>query len=256
MNATILITGVSSGIGLGLAEKYLQLGATVYGLSRRRPALKSRRFHFQSVDLSAAEAIAPALESFRLDRSILDMVILNAGIYGRIRDLKDTQIAELRDAMTINVWSNKILLDFLLSKCAHIEQVIGVSSRAADKPHRGSAAYCISKAALNMLVALYATEWPKTHFCTISPPVVETAIQDYLINLPADSRFDYLETLKDYQRTGQMLSPECAAEILVEAFDRASKYPSGSFVTELPSQFSFMEKLSNRLGMPLKKTAV
>ena len=34
----ILITGVSSGIGEGLAREYLRQGATVWGLSRRCPA--------------------------------------------------------------------------------------------------------------------------------------------------------------------------------------------------------------------------
>ena len=33
----ILITGVSSGIGWGLAKHYLELGHTVFGLSRRTP---------------------------------------------------------------------------------------------------------------------------------------------------------------------------------------------------------------------------
>lgn len=257
MKANILITGVSSGIGFGLAKKYLELGATVFGISRRKPKeLVSPRFHFQPIDLNIGTDIAPALERFNLEKVALDAVILNAGIYGKISDLREAEISHFRNVMMVNVWANKILLDYLLETCANIDQVVAVSSRAAVSPYRGSGAYCISKSALNMLISLYATENPATHFSTISPPIVDTAIQDYLTGFPSDERYHYLEALKNYQTNGGMLSPDDAAPVLLQAFELARKYPSGSFVTAAATQKTFMKKLSNRIGMSFSKVAV
>ena len=55
MQKTIYITGVSSGLGHGLAKVYLEQGATVYGCSRRKPEeLVDLGLRFQAIDLSDA----------------------------------------------------------------------------------------------------------------------------------------------------------------------------------------------------------
>ena len=49
----ILITGVSSGLGHGLAKCYLNMGAEVYGCSRRSPEdLIEQGLNFCALDLS------------------------------------------------------------------------------------------------------------------------------------------------------------------------------------------------------------
>ncbi len=232
MRTKILITGISSGIGLGLAKKYLADGAVVYGISRRRSEELAAypHFYFQSADLNSPEEIKAAVGQFSLEGSELDAVILNAGVHGAVGDLKETELAQLLSVMNVNVWANKVLLDALFHVCLHVKQVIALSSQAALTAYRGAGAYCVSKAALNMLMALYAEEKKDTHFSAVAPPLVDTAMQDYLTGLPPDERFESFELLNFAKELGQMLSPQAAAEILVPTFEAALQKPSGSFV--------------------------
>ena len=46
-----------------------------------------------------------------------------------------------------------------------------------------------------MLIALYADEFPNTHFTALAPGLIDTAMQDYLTQLPPDPRYAPLERL-------------------------------------------------------------
>ena len=85
----ILITGVSSGLGYGLAKVYLERGAIVYGCSRRAPQdLIDQGLIFTSIDLADATAGPLALEKWIREVEAFDTVILNAAKLGEIRDMK------------------------------------------------------------------------------------------------------------------------------------------------------------------------
>ncbi|MGI8965030.1 MAG: SDR family NAD(P)-dependent oxidoreductase [Limisphaerales bacterium] len=243
MRTKILITGISSGIGLGLAQTYLERGADVYGVSRRPSEKLSNypNFTFQSIDLENLGELKNVCALCLPKEGKFDLVILNAGVHGPIGDVNEIDLVEFFSVMNVNTWANKVLLDSLFHLGSTIKQVAAISSHAGTHAFRGSAPYCMSKAALNMLMALYATEKPKTHFSAIAPPLVDTAIQDYLTAFPSDPRFAPIDHLKFAKETGRMLSPEAAAEILIKAFQTALTRPSGTFVdasgTQSPSLF-------------------
>ncbi|OAD23498.1 alcohol dehydrogenase, partial [Candidatus Thiomargarita nelsonii] len=157
MQQNILITGVSSGIGHGLVNHYLsKTDYHVYGVSRRDVAIRSEHFHFARLDLAKLDEIEKTISDLLKGISSLELIVLNAGILPPFADLKDTAMADIKDTMQVNVWANKVLLDYLLAAGPEIKQVIGISSGASQSGHRGWNAYAISKAALNMLLALYA----------------------------------------------------------------------------------------------------
>ena len=54
---TTFITGVSSGIGLGLANQLLAKGEPVVGVSRRPPPLDDPLFRYEPLDVSDAAAV-------------------------------------------------------------------------------------------------------------------------------------------------------------------------------------------------------
>ena len=226
----ILITGVSSGLGHGLAKNFLASGASVYGCSRREPTdLVEAGLQFASLDLSDEPGSRPALKTFIADVKQFDLVILNAGKLGEIRDMTDTPLADLRETMEINVWENKWLLDSLFTSGREVKQVVAISSGASVSGSRGWNGYSLSKTALNMLVKLYAGEHPKTHFTSLAPGLVDTAMQDYLTNLPADDRFKPLEILKAAKGTDKMPDGETCARMLIETFPKLLDRPSGGF---------------------------
>lgn len=228
---TVLLTGVSSGIGLGLAREALNRGAQVFGLSRRAPeALKGiPGFHFVSVDLARFEDIAPALNRLLSGVSRLDLAVLNAGVLGRIADWPEVSVEEARRVLDVNVWANKVLLDALFASGSETAQVIAISSGAAVSGARGWNAYSVSKAALNMLIKTYAAERPSTHFAALAPGLVDTAMQEAMRALPEDPRFPTVDRLKRAHGTADMPGPDDVAPRLWKAFAALQKEKSGGF---------------------------
>lgn len=230
MPESILITGVSSGLGHGLADHYLQAGATVYGCSRREPTdLTENGLKFTPVDLSDEITGRPAFAKLIEKAEHFDRVILNAGKLGTIRDMQDSPLDDLRETMEVNVWSNKWIIDELFSGNRRIDQVVGISSGASQSGSRGWNGYSLSKAALNMLIKLYAGERPETHFTALAPGLVDTAMQDYLTNLPEDPRYAPLEILKAAKGTPKMPDGPTCARQLVEAFPKLKDLNSGEY---------------------------
>jgi NAD(P)-dependent dehydrogenase (short-subunit alcohol dehydrogenase family) len=226
----VLITGVSSGLGHGLASVYLEQGAEVYGISRRVPQdLIERGLRHQSVDLSDGSSGAARVTALIAEVDAFDVVLLNAGKLGQIRDMRDTPLADLRDTMEINVFANKWLLDLLFAGSHVIHQVIAISSGASQSGSRGWNGYSLSKAALNMLIKLYAGEQANTHFIALAPGLIDTAMQDYLTALPADARYPPLERLKAAKGTAAMPDGYHCAQGLIKAFPRLRELESGSY---------------------------
>lgn len=229
---TVLITGVSSGIGHALAKDYLDEGARVWGASRRTPddLRKHPEFSLASLDLNVPVEIPAVLSRLLAGVEALDLVILNAGRLGEFGDLAEVDLAKLKTTMQINVWSNKVLLDWLYRQKIALGQVVAISSAASVNGNRGWGGYSISKAALNMLTRLYAKERPETHFCALAPGVVDTEIQDELLEREPDERFPAVEALRAKRGTPDMPSPQEAAPKLIKAMARLPELiPSGDY---------------------------
>ena len=218
----VLITGISSGIGHGLARAYLDRGYIVYGTSRRAPndLLAHSALHYVAMDLAQHASVPRGLEQLLPSVGRLPLVVLNAGIYGVFGDLVTTPLADVTKVMDVNVWANKLILDWLFTRPIAVGQVVAISSGASINGNRGWNAYALSKAALNMLVKLYAREQPDTHFCALSPGLVETAMLDDLLALPEDARYPSLDVLRAKKNTADMPDPDEAAQRLLGVFPR------------------------------------
>lgn len=231
MQKTALITGNSSGLGYALTEQYLQQNWHVYGLSRRGcHGLKGDLDDIQC-GLENHENITPALEKLLGKVKHLDLVILNAGILGEIRHIRTTPLNDIQQIMDINVWANKLILDWLLNKAISVEQVIAISSGAAVNGNKGWSGYSLSKATFNMLTRLYAVECPDTHFIALAPGLIDTAMQDYLCDEDKLSTEDFPSLAKFRQSRGteNMPSPEQTAKNIIKLIPTLRQYDSGAF---------------------------
>ncbi len=230
----ILITGVHSGIGRALAENYLENGDEVFGISRHPPESwnGNSKAHFLPLDLADFEALEQSLPAFLNGIPELDLVVLNAGILGRVGDMGEVSLEELKQVMDVNVWANKVLLDTLYQTgggSLKIKQVVAISSGAAVSGARGWNGYSISKAALNMLIQLYAAERPETHFSALAPGLVDTGMQAHIASLAPDARFSNFDRLRKARGTSQMPPPDKLAPRLSQAFGRLLEMQSGVF---------------------------
>lgn len=231
-NPSVLITGNSSGIGRGLTQLMLERGYSVYGLSRRGCdlAADNGRLFDSHCDLADFAAIAPALDSLLADTEKLELVVLNAGMLGPIKLMADTSLAELRQIMDLNVWSNKVILDWLVHSGKPVRQLLLMSSGAAVLGNRGWGGYALSKAALNMLGRLYSHELPDTHISAIAPGLIETPMTDYLCEEAENSEFPALQRIRAAKGTPVMQTPETVSARILDALEPLREFPSGSFV--------------------------
>jgi hypothetical protein len=83
-----------------------------------------------------------------------------------------------------------------------------------------------------MLLRLYAAEMPDTHFCSVAPGLVDTAMQDYLCGLDEEhaSTFPSVARIQGARGTEAMPTPEVLAPRLLRIFEQVRERPSGDFV--------------------------
>ncbi len=228
MSESVFITGISSGLGRGLAEQYLERGWTVYGLSRRGAGFEHERLHETKADLSDLDAIPGVLDRLIGDTPI-DVAILNAGILGEFKAMPEIGLDELRRAMDINVWANKVILDWFAAHHAPRQAVL-ISSGAAVTGHEGWGGYALSKAALNMLAQLYAHDLPETHVAAFAPGLIHTAMQDHIYEKVDERRFPSVKRLKEARNTPDMPEPAEAARMIADAIEKLpERIDSGQF---------------------------
>lgn len=113
MEKTILITGVSGGMGLSTAKKFISCGYKVYGLDIKEPKESIDGLIFIKTDLTKLEDVESA---FKLVKEKLDIIVNTAGIYD-LNSLIEISEEEFIRIFNINVFSiyrvNKTFLPLL-----------------------------------------------------------------------------------------------------------------------------------------------
>jgi len=225
----VCITGSSRGLGKAFVENYLSKGTEVYGLGRSE--VSDKRYRYTQVDIADFDALYKSLVSLLDGVDSLDLLILNAGILGRIQDVSLCTMEQLKKEMDVNMWANKIILDFIIDKKISVKQVIAISSGASVNGSLGWNGYSLSKAALNMLIKLYAAEMRETHLSAIAPGLVKTEMIDSILLGDHDvNRYTSVQSLRDSERMGLILSAEQTALKILTLLPRLLQEESGSFI--------------------------
>ena len=159
------VTGAASGIGKATVASLLSRGAAVVGLDvnesivglHTRPDYLGLR-----CDVRDASAVQSALAHTAHAFGGLDMLVLNAGIFGATRSISELPSDEWRQVMAINLDANLILMRAChpyLKVAPRGGRMVVVGSKNVPAPGPGAAAYSASKAALNQLARIAALEW-------------------------------------------------------------------------------------------------
>ena len=158
-NKTILITGGSSGLGLGLAQALLERGSRLILLARTPEKLEQAKerllksvpngnVEIVAVDVSDREALQEVLDGALQQRPSLDMVINNAGILreGYFEKLAVTDFEEMFGANYFGcLYVTQITLPYLKKSRGRL---INVASVAGLTGGFGLSAYSSTKYAL------------------------------------------------------------------------------------------------------------
>jgi len=183
---TVLVTGGTKGVGRGIAEAFLRVGATVVVTARSEPDEPiavdedgtTGPAAFVAADLrdpeQAAAAVAAATE---VGRGRLDCVINNAGG------------APPADAATASARFSESIVRLNLLAPLHVSQaanavmqaqdgggsIVNIGSVSGIRPSPGSAVYGAAKAGLVGLTQSLAVEWaPKVRLNLISAGLIRT----------------------------------------------------------------------------------
>lgn len=237
---SVLITGTSRGLGFSLAKVFIERNYFVFGISRSFSTLENlypnqyKHFYYDLKDIYNFSFSLRNFLNFFLPLE-LETVILNAGILGTIQEIHKTEIVELEYITKINVWSNKILLDTLFAlesekKIHNFKYILAISSGASIKGEKGWSGYAISKAALNIMIKLYANEFPQKRFISLAPGLVFTKMQEEIRQNVDLETFPNFRRLIIARETNQIQMPDETAKKILENWDKIFSFESGSYL--------------------------
>ncbi len=222
MSGNVLITGSSSGLGFALANTFKENGYTVYGLSRSGTKLEIVQ---ECCDFSTPSNIVQYLDSL-IDVNEFEYVFLNAGMLGKLDMTKNLTVKDYEEIFNVNVFSNKIILDYLMGYCK-VKNVIGISSGAALKTYLGWSLYCTSKSAFKQLISSYADEYKNTLFLNLAPGLIKSKMQDTIKSISVD-KIPSLQKFHDAYEN--MDTPEVVANKIINNLDSFQDVDSGGYL--------------------------
>mgnify|MGYP001130646980 CR=1 FL=1 len=232
----IWITGSSRGLGKTICDQLLANHHQIVGISRTN-TINSKYFHHIEADFSNPDSLSEKISNYVNLQSIkikIDLLILNAAVLGPFADLQQTSLLDIENTMSINVWSNKIIIDTLLSleadhKLQGPKRILAISSGASQSGNRGWNSYSLSKSTLNMLIQLYSKEQPSKGWISLAPGIIHTDMQEQLAKFDA-GQFPSLKRLHKALTTKAMPKPEVVAAQIIRSLDSIFSQPNGSYV--------------------------
>lgn len=171
----VLITGVSSGIGLAQARLFLKNGCAVYGVDKSEaPDIQEENFHFLQLDITGNLA---ALFDVVPD---VDILCNTAGILDAYKPLLAISDDEIADVFQTNFFATVAITRHYLAKMVERQAgiIINMCSIASFMAGGGGAAYTASKHALAGFTRQLAFDYAKdkVQVFGIAPGAVKTAM--------------------------------------------------------------------------------
>ena len=171
----VLITGVSSGIGLAQARLFLKNGCAVYGVDKSEaPDIQEENFHFLQLDITGNLA---ALFDVVPD---VDILCNTAGILDAYKPLLAISDDEIADVFQTNFFATVAITRHYLAKMGERQAgiIINMCSIASFMAGGGGAAYTASKHALAGFTRQLALDYAKdkVQVFGIAPGAVKTAM--------------------------------------------------------------------------------
>lgn len=179
----IVITGVTKGLGLAMAAKFVELGHTVLGCGRSRDVVETlRRSHrpphdFAAVDLAIESQVEPWAARLLSTHGAPDLLINNAGVINKNSPLWQVPAEEFDRVFDVNVKGvANVIRHFVPAMIAKKSGlVINFSSGWGRTVAKDVAPYCASKWAIEGLTMALAEELPRgMGAIPLNPGIIDT----------------------------------------------------------------------------------
>lgn len=186
---TAIVTGASRGIGLAVAARLVDQGASVVLTARTAAAAEAAAaelgpraagFGAHAADEDAAEACA----AFALDRfGSLDVLVNNAGTNPAVGPVIDVDRARFAKTIDVNLWAPLLWTGVAVRAWMgeHGGAVVNMSSIGGFVPGNDTGVYRVTKAALVHLTKQLAFELaPAVRVNAVAPGLVRTRLAEGL----------------------------------------------------------------------------
>lgn len=233
IRASVIVTGVSRGLGAALFDQLADAGHRVLGVGRGFTAEQHRladkcpeQIRLCDADLAKAASVpdTATIADFLAPAGDAPVVLLhNAAVITPLGMVGALDVDEIVRAVAVNLTAAMILTNNLLAvRPPNADtRIILVSSRAAEVPKEGQAMYCATKAGAEMffrVVAREAAADSRISVQSVRTPAMDTGMQA-VIRASADLP-DRAHFVGRYQR-GELSDPaEIARKIIAEHVDR------------------------------------
>jgi NAD(P)-dependent dehydrogenase (short-subunit alcohol dehydrogenase family) len=179
----IVLTGVTRGLGLALAHKFIELGHTVLGCGRSREAIENLRrsnrppHDFAAVDVAYESQVEPWAARVLSTHGAPDLLINNAGVINKNAPLWQVPSDEFDRVMDVNVKGvANVIRHFVPAMIARkLGVIVNFSSGWGRSVAADVAPYCASKWAIEGLTMALAEELPRPMAAVpVNPGIIDT----------------------------------------------------------------------------------
>jgi NAD(P)-dependent dehydrogenase (short-subunit alcohol dehydrogenase family) len=242
-----LITGASQGLGLAIANAYVEVGASVMLcardealLMRARDEVASRGREGQRVvsrpaDVSRSDDVTGLVEETLTSLGGLEILVNNAGVYGPMGAIDEVAWDEWLRAMDININGSVLPLRAVLPhfRRQRYGKVIQLSGGGATNPLPRITAYAASKAAIVRLAESVALDVKPLgiDINSIAPGALNTRMMDQLLAAGPDAVGEGFYARMKEMAEGGTTPLEVGAALAVYLASAASDGISGRLIS-------------------------
>ena len=227
----VIVTGASKGLGEALVECLLSPDRRIVGIARspNEALAASARgkgawldWYLQDLaDLDAADALAASICAGLPRDATSYTLVNNAALAEPVGAIASLDAAKTVAALNVNLTAAMLFTSRFLAATAPLDaerRVLNISSGLARRPMDGTAAYCTSKAGLDMFTRCINAEphdaaraVRKAKAVSLAPGVIDTGMQVFMRGQRAEvfPEGQYFQAMKD---DGKLVSAADVAE--------------------------------------------
>ena len=196
-NKNIIITGGTDGFGLEISKNFVNQGANIIICSRNkkrvdktknfllREAAENQKIISMQLDISIEKDVKKLISTALNNFKSIDVIINNAGVYGPIGRIEDTNWNTWVKAININLLGSILVIKNCISllKKQNNGKIIQISGGGATNPMPNFSSYAVSKIGIVRFIETVSEETKNYNIDinAISPGALNTKMLDELL---------------------------------------------------------------------------